>query len=201
MQMRDSSAALHKKIRACTVCAPFLPFGPRPIIQFSSRARILIIAQAPSSRVHAGGLSWDDASGDRLRAWTGLAKEDFYEPTKLAFVGMGFCYPGKGENADLPPRPECAPLWHDAVFNVLPKDRLTILVGIHAMAKYLPGARKKTLTETVRGFGAAGNGIFPLPHPSWRVVGWMKKHPWFESEVLPVLQQAVKAHLPKPSNR
>jgi uracil-DNA glycosylase len=190
-----TAAALASEIRRCTVCAPFLAAGPRPIVQFSRTARILIIGQAPGAKVHASGTPWADDSGDRLRAWTGLDAADFYDPGKVALVPMGFCYPGKRPGGDLPPRPECAPLWHDRVLAVLPPDRLTLLVGSYAQAYYLPKQPGRTLTETVRAFRGLGPAVIPLPHPAWRVTMWMTRNPWFEAEVLPTLAAAIRAHL------
>lgn len=183
------------EIRACRVCAPHLVAGPRPIIQLGAGARIIIIGQAPGSKVHATGVPWDDSSGDRLRDWTGLGREDFYDPSKVALVPMGFCYPGAGNGGDLPPRPECAPLWHHRVMARLPADRLALLVGTYAQAAYLPGLKRTSMTEAVRGFAALPPAVFPLPHPSWRSGPWMKKNPWFETEVVPALRERVRARL------
>ena len=183
--------SLLSEIRACTACAPFLAAGPSPIVQFSSTSRIVIIGQAPGTRVHESGVPWNDASGERLREWTGLTALNFYDPAKIALVPMGFCYPGTGTSGDLPPRPECAPLWHDRVMAILPQDCLTLLVGSYAQERYLPEAKRLSLTERVRGFAAFGPTFLPLPHPSWRSSGWMKKNPWFEAEVLPELRNVV----------
>lgn len=183
--------ALLAEIRACTVCAAHLPAGPRPIVQFSATSRIVIIGQAPGTRVHESGIPWDDASGARLRDWTGLSSADFYNPAQVALVPMGFCYPGTGSSGDLPPRPECAPLWHDSVMAHLPEDRLTLLVGSYAQERYLPGAKQQSLTDRVRDHAAFGPAFFPLPHPSWRSTGWMTRNPWFEREVLPALRTAI----------
>lgn len=182
------------EVQACTVCAASLPFGPRPVVQFSATARILIVGQAPGSKVHASGIPWDDDSGDRLRAWTGLDKETFYDPARVALVPMGFCYPGRGASGDAPPRPECAPLWHERILALLPQDRLTLLVGSYAQRFYLPGAAK-TLTECVRRFRSFGPDVFPTPHPSWRCIGWQRRNPWFEAELLPELRARVRARL------
>lgn len=175
-------------IRACTACAQHLTAGPRPIVQFSPTSRLVIVGQAPGARVHASGIPWDDASGDRMREWTGLSKPEFYDPAKVALVPMGFCFPGSRAGGDLPPRPECAPLWHDRVHAILPKDRLTLLVGSYAQARYLGRDRRPSLTETVRVFDTYGPAMFPLPHPSWRSSGWMQRNPWFEADVLPALK-------------
>lgn len=188
-------AALKAEIAACTVCAAQLQAGPRPIVQFSATARLVIVGQAPGTKVHESGVPWYDASGDRLREWTGLSKAEFYDASKVALVPMGFCYPGTGTSGDLPPRPECAPLWHERVLDVLPPDRLTLLVGSYAQARYLPAAKKQSLTERVRSFASFGPQFLPLPHPSWRSTGWMAKNSWFESDVLPALQMAVRQYL------
>jgi len=185
-----SIEALLREIRACAVCAADLPAGPRPIVQFSGAARLVIIGQAPGARVHASGVPWDDASGARLREWTGLTSEVFYDPARVALVPMGFCYPGAGASGDRPPRPECAPLWHRRIFARLPADRLTLLVGAYAQRAYL-APRGRSLTQTVRALNAHPAGFFPLPHPSWRSGGWMKRNPWFEREVVPLLQARV----------
>jgi uracil-DNA glycosylase len=188
------TATLITDIRACSLCAPHLVAGPRPIVQFSRTARILIIGQAPGTRVHESGVPWDDASGDRLREWTALTKARFYDPALVALMPMGFCYPGTGKSGDLPPRPECAPRWHDRILALLPPDRLTLLVGSYAQARYLGLPMKQSLTDAVRG-GRQGN-IIPLPHPSWRSTGWMARNPWFESEILPPLRAAIAERVP-----
>jgi len=192
MGMTNSAPTLLAEIRACSVCAAALPTGPRPIVQLSKTARIVIIGQAPGRRVHESGVPWDDASGDRLREWTGLESAVFYDPARVALIPMGFCYPGTGTSGDLPPRPECAPLWHDRVLALLPTDRVTLLVGSYAQARYLPAAKRQSLTERVRNFREHG-AFLPLPHPSWRSTGWMTKNPWFDADVLPVLKDAVRA--------
>jgi uracil-DNA glycosylase len=191
----NAAATLHAEIARCTLCAPHLTAGPRPIVQFSATARLLIIGQAPGTRVHESGIPWNDASGERLREWTGLEPDIFYDPAQVALMPMGFCYPGTGTSGDLPPRPECAPLWHDRVLALLPQDRLTLLVGRYAQDHYLDHAKRQSLTENVRDFRVHGPRLIPLPHPSWRSTGWMKRNPWFEEEVLPYLQAAVKAAL------
>ncbi len=190
-----TTAALLEEIRACTVCAAKLALGPRPIVQFSPTARIVIVGQAPGARVHASGVPWNDPSGDRLREWTALSRDEFYDPAKVALVPMGFCFPGAGSGGDLPPRPECAPLWHDRVLALLPADRLTLLVGSYAQKRYLESAKRTTQTEAIRSFSLYTPRQFPLPHPSWRSGGWMKRNPWFESDVLPNLKSAVRSKL------
>ncbi|MFL0356994.1 uracil-DNA glycosylase family protein [Erythrobacter sp. GH1-10] len=186
----QASEDLHAEIAACTICAEHLPLGPRPVVQFSPKSRVLIIGQAPGTKVHASGVPWDDDSGDRLRDWLGLDKARFYDPDCVALVPMGFCYPGKASGGDAPPRKECAPQWHDRVLDLLPNERLTLLVGAHAQAHYLPQTRRLTMTERVRrAFEFAP--FVPLPHPAWRSRLWVAKHPWFETEVLPGLRRQV----------
>ncbi len=196
--MRDKAlGALLGRIRACTVCAEHLPLGPRPIVQAGTAAKILIIGQAPGTAVHASGIPWDDPSGDRLREWTGLDRATFYDPDKVALMPMGFCYPGKipgkgtGAGGDAPPRRECAPLWHAPLRAELTAVSLTLLVGQYAQAAYAPGP-KIALTERVR---AAGTSPFALPHPSWRSTMWMRRNPWFETDVLPLLRARMREAL------
>ncbi|MCB2059461.1 MAG: uracil-DNA glycosylase family protein [Novosphingobium sp.] len=187
----DPLAPLLEDIRACRHCEAHLPHGVRPIVQAGGGARILIIGQAPGSRVHATGVPWDDDSGDRLRGWLGLERECFYDPERVALVPMGLCYPGKGNGGDLPPRKECAPLWHEPLLAGMPQLRLTLLVGQYAQAAYLPRALRPSMTEAVRNFAQMPDGLFPLPHPAWRSRLWMAKHPWFEADVLPLLRRKV----------
>lgn len=183
--------SLAEEIAACTLCCDHLPHGVRPVVSFSPTARLLIIGQAPGSKVHASGIPWDDVSGDRLREWTGLSKAQMYDSAQVALVPMGFCYPGKASGGDKPPRRECAPMWHESVLSQLPEDRLTLLVGAHAQAYYLPDAPRLSMTEKVRRFRDFLPDRIPLPHPAWRSTIWMRKHPWFEAEVLPVLREKV----------
>lgn len=185
------------EVRACRICAAELPLGPRPVVRMAKSARILVIGQAPGTRVHETGLPWNDASGDRLRDWLGLAVDDFYDPAKLAIMPMGFCYPGRFDRGgDLPPRPECAPTWHDVLRQHLPDIGLTLLIGQYAQERYLGPRRSKTMTETVHRFHEfLGEGILPMPHPSWRNTAWMKKNLWFERDLLPVLQSRVHSLL------
>ena len=184
---------LLSRIRTCQICAEPLPHEPRPIVSGSSESRILIIGQAPGSRVHASGVPWDDPSGRNLRKWLGVTDEQFYNPDLFGIVPMGFCYPGKGKSGDLPPRPECAPEWHGPLLELMPKVKLTLLIGLYAQAYYLEGKQKKTLTETVSNFREYLPKFLPLVHPSPRNGIWMRKNPWFEKEVVPELQQIVKA--------
>lgn len=187
----DQFDLLLAKVRACRACEPDLPHGVRPIVQASSDARVLIIGQAPGSRVHASGISWDDDSGDRLRGWLGLERERFYDPAQVALVPMGLCYPGKASGGDLPPRRECAPLWHARLLAGMPAIRLTLLVGQYAQAAYLPKPLRPSMTEAVRRHHDMPEGVMALPHPAWRSRLWMAKHPWFEAEVLPILRERV----------
>ncbi|MGB0165569.1 MAG: uracil-DNA glycosylase family protein [Luteibaculum sp.] len=182
---------LLKEIRACRVCEEHLPLGPRPIISATSKARILLVGQAPGTKVHASGIPWDDPSGKRLRSWLNMSDADFYDPNKIAIVPMGFCYPGKGKSGDLPPRPECAPIWHSKITAELPNIKLTLLIGKYALDYYLGKGLKKNLTETVKNFEAYLPQYLPLPHPSPRNQLWLKKNPWFEKDVIPSLQSTV----------
>jgi uracil-DNA glycosylase len=188
-------AALLERVRACHVCEAALGFAPRPVVQAGAGARLLVIGQAPGSRVHASGVPWDDDSGERLRGWLGLDRETFYDPDSVALMPMGFCYPGKGQGGDLPPRKECAPQWHAALLAEMPNLKLTLLIGQYAQAAYLPRRSRPNLTEAVRRHAEMPAGLFPLPHPAWRSRLWMAKHPWFEAEVLPMLRLRVRAAL------
>lgn len=179
------------EIRACRLCEDALGFEPRPFVAASASARLLIIGQAPGSKVHASGIGWDDDSGDRLRGWLGLDKAAFYDTARVAQMPSGFCYPGKASGGDKPPRPECAPRWHAPLLAELPERRLTLLVGQYAQKRYLPRGFAPNLTETVRQWRDAPDGLFPLPHPAWRSRLWMAKHPWFEADVLPDLRRRV----------
>ncbi|MFZ5931247.1 MAG: uracil-DNA glycosylase family protein [Pseudomonadota bacterium] len=180
------------KIRRCRECAPKLPHAPRPVIQASVSARVCIAGQAPGTRVHETGLPFNDASGDRLRQWMGIDRETFYNETKVAIVPMGFCFPGQDEKGgDLPPRPECAPLWRAKVFARLPNLELILLVGQYSQRWHLEKRRRENMTETVRAWRSYLPQMLPLPHPSWRNTGWLKKHPWFEEELLPELRKRI----------
>lgn len=180
------------EVRACTLCAEQLPFDPNPVLRASASARLLIVGQAPGTKVHATGIPWNDPSGDRLRSWLQMDRDTFYDEQRIAIIPMGFCYPGKGKSGDLPPRKECAEHWHSALLELLPKLELILLVGQYAQAYYLPN-RKKTLTETVKSFAEFGPLFFPLPHPSPRNQLWLKKNPWFEKDVVPELRHRVAA--------
>jgi uracil-DNA glycosylase len=184
---------LRAEIRACTLCAAELPLGARPVVRGLPSARLLIISQAPGTRVHETGLSFNDRSGDRLREWLGLDRDEFYDESRVAIMPMGFCYPGRLPNGgDAPPRRECAPRWHPGFRAFLPEIRLTLLVGSYAIHHYLgPGS----MTETVARWREFLPDALPLPHPSWRTTGWAKRNPWFEAELLPELRARVAAAL------
>src|SRR5690606_17248893 len=164
----ESMDSLLSEIRKCTACKDFLPLGPRPVLRAHPDAKILVVGQAPGIKVHNTGIPWNDPSGDRLRDWLQITREEFYDEMKFAIVPMGFCYPGKGKSGDLPPRPECAPMWHDRILSHLPEIQLTLLIGQYAQAYYLGEKRRKTLTETVVNYKEYLPGYFPLPHPSPR---------------------------------
>ena len=182
---------LLKEIRSCTVCAPFLELGANPVLSAHSKSKIIIIGQAPGLRVHKSGIPWDDKSGDNLRAWMGIDKETFYNPEHIAIIPMGFCYPGKGKSGDLPPRKECAPLWHEKLLSRMNNVQLTILVGQYAQGYYLKEKAERTLTETVKNFKNYQPEFFVLPHPSPRNNIWQAKNTWFANDVLPELKKAV----------
>jgi uracil-DNA glycosylase len=192
LSFNSSMKKLLDEIRGCTLCKAFLPLGPRPIVSAHPTSRIIIIGQAPGTKVHASGVPWDDASGNELRRWLGVEPETFYNEKIFALMPMGFCYPGKGTSGDMPPRPECAPQWHAKVLNHLKKTELTILIGQYAQAYYLRNAASDTLTETVRAYRKFLPEFLPLPHPSPRNRIWQKKNAWFEQRVVPDLRKRVK---------
>jgi len=191
MQLDD----LLEQIRACRHCEGILPLGPRPVLRASATARLLVVGQAPGTRVHATGIPWNDPSGDRLRLWLGMDRQTFYDQSRIAIVPMGLCYPGKGSGGDLPPRPECAKLWFGKLLPLMPEIRLTLLVGAYAQAYYLGPRRKSTLAETVQSCEEYAPTYFPLPHPSPRNTRWLTLHPWFEAQCLPLLRQQVRTAL------
>jgi uracil-DNA glycosylase len=207
--MTKRLTGLIAEISACRICrdAPQfgerLPHEPRPVLRAKASARICVAGQAPGTRVHASGLPFNDPSGDRLRDWMGVTRDEFYDASKIAVVPMGFCFPGlDAKGGDLPPRRECAPHWREAVFARLPKLELVLTIGQYAHAWHLGADRKKTLTETVRAWrdyydADADRRVLPLPHPSWRNTAWLKKNPWFEKEVLPVLRREVSGLIGK----
>ncbi len=188
-------AALLDEVRGCRLCAPHLPHPPRPVLRAEAGARILIVGQAPGRRVHVSGIPWDDPSGDRLRGWLELDRETFYDARRIAIMPTGFCYPGTVGGADLPPRPECAPLWHPRLLQHLPRLELTLLVGRYAQAYALGRRCRGSVRETVAAWREYAPAVFPTPHPSWRVTNWLKRNPRFEAEVLPALRARLRALL------
>jgi len=189
---REALERVCAEARACTLCAD-LPLGPRPTFVVSATARLLIIGQAPGTKVHATGIPWNDPSGDRLRGWLGMDRAIFYDPARIAIVPAGLCYPGRlPAGGDAPPRPVCAPTWHPRLLPLMPGVALTLLVGSYAQALVLgPGA----VADRVARFSDFLPRYFPLPHPSWRTLGWERRHPWFAAQALPALRAAVWGHL------
>ena len=196
--------ALGAEIAACRRCrdAPMmrhpLPHEPRPVLRISSTARVAICGQAPGTRVHASGLPFDDPSGDRLRDWMGIGRDVFYDATRVAVVPMGFCFPGQdAKGGDLPPRRECRQLWHDRVFAAMPQLDLVLAIGAYAQAYHLGKAVRPSLTETVTAWRdyweiPGPRHILPLPHPSWRNTGWLKRNPWFDRDLAPFLKKEIR---------
>jgi len=193
--MRDKLSSLIEEIKACTLCEQHLALGPRPVFSISENSKVWIVGQAPGTKVHASGIPWDDASGKQLRSWLNVDLETFYNPDVFAIVPMGLCYPGKSPSGDLPPRPECAPLWHTAIAKQLPKPQVTILIGAYAQRYYLGKRAKKNLTETVANFKEYLPEFIVLPHPSPRNRFWFKNNPWFQDLLLPALQEQIKLAL------
>jgi uracil-DNA glycosylase len=185
-----SLVPLLTQVRACTLCAAYLPLGPRPVVQVHPSARLLIAGQAPGRKVHETGIPFNDASGERLRAWLGISREVFYDERQVAILPMGFCYPGTGKSGDLPPRPECAPAWRAPLLAGLQRLQLTLVIGQYAQAYHLPNV-EATLTDAVLAWRDHWPGVVPLPHPSPRNNLWLKRNPWFEVELLPVLRERV----------
>ena len=188
-------STLLQDIARCDLCASHLPLGPRPVLRATHSARILVAGQAPGIRVHESGIPFNDPSGDRLRQWMGIDPETFYDDSRIAIIPMGFCYPGSAERGDLPPRPECARLWHPQLMPLLPNIELTLAIGAHAHRFHLGSTRGKSLTETVRCWRDYQPGVIPLPHPSPRNNGWLKRNPWFETELIPLVAEKVGALL------
>lgn len=182
---------LVERIRKCTLCSSSLPLGPRPGFQIHPDARILIVGQAPGKAVHDTGIPFNDPSGDRLRRWLGIDREDFYNPEKFAILPMGFCYPGTGKTGDLPPRKECAEKWRNQLLEIIPKIEITLAIGQYAINWHLRKKKKKNLTETVRAWKEYWPRYLPLPHPSPRNNIWLKKNAWFEEDVLPELKNVI----------
>ena len=184
--------ALLTEIKNCTLCEPHLALGANPVVSASTKSKIVIVGQAPGTKVHASGIRWNDASGKQLRNWIGVTDEQFYNRYLFAIIPMGFCYPGKGSSGDLPPRKECAPKWHQPLFDLMPDIELTLLIGSYAQNYYLGNKAKQTLTETVNHYPEYLPKYFVLPHPSPRNRFWLRKNPWFEQEVVPELQKRVR---------
>jgi uracil-DNA glycosylase len=193
--MSENLDILLKEIRKCHICERHLPLGPNPVVRAKSTAKIVIIGQAPGTKVHQTGIPWNDPSGDKLREWLQLDREIFYDENKIAIIPMGFCYPGKGKSGDLPPRPECAPEWHERLFQQLPNLEMILLAGSYAINYYLK-SKGRTLAETVRNYEQyISQGYWPLVHPSPRNRLWLKQNPWFEKDYIPGLQKAVHQKL------
>jgi len=181
---------LLSSIGHCRVCEPELELGANPVVQAHADARLLIIGQAPGRRVHETSVPWNDPSGDRLRQWLAIDKQTFYDQKQIAIMPMGFCYPGKGKSGDLPPRKECAPLWHNALLEAMPNIELTLLIGQYAQNYYLKD-KPSTLTETVQHWQNWAPDYIPLPHPSPRNTLWLRRNPWFEEQTVPYIQNRV----------
>jgi uracil-DNA glycosylase len=189
-----SIGALLSEVRKCTICANSLPLGPRPIVQMGRDSRILIVGQAPGRKVHESGKPFDDASGNRLRKWMGISTEVFYDPAQVAIVPIGLCFPGTGPSGDLPPRPECAPTWHSKLLGHLNHVQLKLVIGQYALQHDFPDDRGSVASMVAR-WREHGPEVIPLPHPSWRNNRWLSDNPWFESELVPVLQERVRSAL------
>ena len=182
-------------IRACTICKEHLPFPPKPVLRASTQAKILIVGQAPGLRVQISGVPWDDASGERLRSWLDISKEDFYDEQKICIIPMGFCYPGTGKSGDFPPRKECARTWQAPLRAALPQIETTLLIGAYAVGHYLGDKQKATLTETINHYEDYLPAYFPMPHPSPRNNIWLKKNLWFERDIVPILRARFQESL------
>ncbi|UZD23072.1 uracil-DNA glycosylase family protein [Algoriphagus halophytocola] len=183
--------------RTCRYCETHLPLGPRPVFSVHPKSKILIIGQAPGTKVHQTGIPWNDPSGNELRRWMDVDQETFYNSELFGIMPMGFCYPGRGKGGDLPPRPECAPIWHEKLCSEMPDIRLTLLIGQYAQKYYLGSSRKNTLTKTVESFEEYLPQFFPLVHPSPRNRMWQRRNPWFEDAVVPALREQVNEILRK----
>jgi uracil-DNA glycosylase len=191
-----SFQSLIDEVRACAICAPDLPHGTRPVVQLHPKARLLIAGQAPGRKVHESGTPFDDASGERLRQWMGVTRDTFYDPERVAILPMGFCYPGTGKSGDLPPRPECAPAWREQLMRRLRHVEVTLVIGQYAQAYHL-NEQKTSLTENVRNWREHWPSTVPLPHPSPRNNIWLRKNPWFETDLLPMLRERIAEVLSK----
>ncbi len=190
--MSSNHQTLLSDVRACTICAAHLPLGPRPVFQLHPDARILIVGQAPGRKVHETGIPFNDPSGDRLRKWLGVSRETFYDETKIALMPMGFCFPGTSKGGDLPPRPECAATWRKPLLALLDKIELTIVLGRYALDWHLPEEAGKPLADVVQDWQTRWPQLLVLPHPSPRNQAWFKRYAWFETEIVPALQERVR---------
>ena len=195
--MARSLTHLLRDVRACRICEEHLVDGVRPIVQVAARAKIVIIGQAPGRKVHESGVPWDDPSGVRLRSWLGITPEQFYDPNNVAIIPMGFCFPGNGTSGDLPPRPECAPTWHDELLSHLSSDRLDVIIGRYAQDRYIE-TNEKTLTAVVEKWRDHLPNRIVMPHPSPRNRRWLSQNPWFETDAVPHLQRRVAEVLAEP---
>jgi uracil-DNA glycosylase len=193
--MKKQFSLLLQDVQACNICQPVLPHGPRPVLQFHPKASILIAGQAPGRKVHETGIPFNDPSGDRLREWLGVNRETFYDAQKIAILPMGFCYPGTGKSGDLPPRPECAATWRAQLLAHLPNIKLILVIGQYAQDYHLTDSPYSTVTETVKAWKEFWPNQLPLPHPSPRNNIWLKRNPWFTTELLPILRQQVQTIL------
>jgi uracil-DNA glycosylase len=187
--------SLLKAVRGCRACEAHLPLGPRPVLRAGKTARILVVGQAPGVRVHTTGIPWADPSGERLRAWMGVDTDVFYDESRIAIIPMGYCYPGRGNGGDMPPRRECASLWLDHLLAKLPQIELTLLIGQYAQRHFLASRRKPSLAETAKAWREYAPQYIPLPHPSPRNQPWFKRHAWFEEQLVPMLQSRIKTLL------
>ncbi|MEP3863964.1 MAG: uracil-DNA glycosylase family protein [Paracoccaceae bacterium] len=194
MENTARTSSLLKDIQSCTICTD-LPLGPRPIVQFSSTAKLLIVGQAPGRITHNKGIPFDDPSGDRLRSWLGITRDTFYDSQKIAIVPMGFCFPGTGTGGDLPPRTECAKTWRNKVLSEVQGVELTLIIGRYAIDWHMPDFSKRTVTDAVKAWGDVWPQKLILPHPSPRNNRWLKQNPWFETEIIPKLQSRVQSLL------
>ena len=188
-------ADLLAEARACKHCEPALPLGANPVLRAGATARLLIVGQAPGTKVHASGIPWNDPSGDRLRNWMGIDRDTFYNSPHTAIIPMGFCYPGTGKSGDLPPRPECAEAWREKLLAGMPGIELTLVIGQYAHNWHLKGGQKRNLTEPVRAWKDYSPAIIPLPHPSPRNNLWLRRNPWFEIEIVPHLRKQTRKFL------
>lgn len=187
--------ALLAAVRDCRACEAHLPLGPRPVLRAGEPACILLVGQAPGVRVHTTGIPWGDPSGVRLRAWMGVESDVFYDESRIAIIPMGYCYPGRGNRGDMPPRRECATLWLDHLLAKLPRIELTLLIGQYAQRHFLASRRKPSLAETAKAWREYAPQYIPLPHPSPRNQPWFKRHAWFEEQLIPMLQSRIKTIL------